>query len=63
MNAMRTRRADQPNVARYYLDGRRVSRSAWDAAHLWRDTDSYALRAHTRADGVQIVREYHCIRA
>ncbi len=63
MNAMRVYRlADGTNYARLYLDGRRVSRTDWQAAHSGRNTDAYASRMETRRDGSVIVREFHCIR-
>jgi len=63
MQAMRTRRlGDSPRDDRRYLDGKRVSRAAWDAAHLGRRIDCLASRMSTRRDGAELVREYHCIR-
>ena len=63
MNATRVRRLSDPvSAGRLYLDGRRVSRAVWDAAHLGRRTDSHSSRIETRPDGSVIVREYHCIR-
>lgn len=63
MNAMTVYRlADGPRNARRYLDGRQVSRNAWDAAHWGRHTDSYTSRMETRRDGSILVRQYHCIR-
>lgn len=63
MQAMRVRRlSDHPSDARLYLDGKRVSRKAWDAAHSGRTIDSLASRISTRRDGSEIVRDYHCIR-
>ena len=63
MIALRVRRlSDSPADARRYLDGKRVDRDTWDAAHFWRDTDSYCTRMETRRDGSEIVREFHCIR-
>jgi hypothetical protein len=63
MQAMRVRRlADAPSDARLYLVGRRVSRLAWDAAHIGRAIDCIGSRISQRADGAEIVREYHCIR-
>lgn len=65
MQAMRVRRlSDSPSSARLYLDGRRVSRLAWDTAHFGRRTDTYGSRISTRKrDGAEIVREYHYIRS
>lgn len=64
MNAMRVRRlSDPPSAARLYIDGRRVSRLSWDAAHLGRRIDCIGSRITTRKrDGAEIVREHHCIR-
>lgn len=63
MQAMRVRRlSDPPSAARLYLVGRRVSRLAWDAAHIGRSIDCIGSRISSRADGAEIVREYHCIR-
>lgn len=63
MQAMKVYRlADGPNSARRYLDGKQVSRDAWQAAHYGRDTDTYASRMQTRKDGSVIVRQYHSIR-
>ena len=63
MQAMRTRRlSDSPRDARLYLDGKRVSRAAWDAAHFGRKIDTLASRITSRRDGAEIVREYHQIR-
>lgn len=62
MQAMRVRRlSDAPSAARLYIDGRRVSRLAWDAAHVGRAIDCIGSRISTRRDGAEIVREYHCI--
>ncbi len=48
---------------RYYLDGKRVSRDAYDMAHHGRTTDTYTSHIVTRKrDGAEIMREYHCIR-
>lgn len=64
MNAMRVRRlSDSPSDARLYLDGKRVSREAWEMAHSGRRTDSYHSRMQDRRDGSVVVREFHCIRA
>lgn len=64
MQAMLVRRlSDHPRDARLYLDGKRVSRLTWDAAHLGRAIDSVSSRIETRKrDGAEIVREYHSIR-
>jgi len=64
MQAMSVRRlSDSPRTARLYLDGKRVSRTAWETAHFGRRTDAYASRITTRKkDGAEIVREYHYIR-
>jgi hypothetical protein len=64
MQAMRVRRlSDAPSSARLYLDGKRVTRAKWEAAHLGRRTDTHCTRITTRKrDGAEIVREYHCIR-
>ena len=63
MQAMRTRRlSDSPRCARLYLDGKRVSRDAWEAAHYGRTIDTICSRITTRRDGAEIVREYHCLR-
>jgi len=57
MQAMRVRRlSDAPSNARLYLDGRRVSRAAWDAARFGRRTDCYASRIESRRDGSELVR-------
>lgn len=63
MEAMKVYRlSDGPTSARRYINGQRVSRGAWDAAHLGRRTDTYASHMETRRDGSVLVREYHCIR-
>ncbi len=63
MQAMRVRRlSDAPSSARLYLDGKRVSRLTWDAAHLGRSVECIASRITRRRDGAELVREYHCIR-
>jgi hypothetical protein len=62
MHAMTVRRlSDPPSKARRYLDGKQVTRTQWDAAHLWRDTYAYGSRMETRKDGSVIVREHHLI--
>jgi hypothetical protein len=62
MQCMAVRRlSDRPSQSRYYIDGRRVSRLAWDTAHLWRRVECCASRMEDRKDGSVIVREYHCI--
>lgn len=62
MQAMRVRRLSDPDSsARYYLDGRRVSRGAWDLAHYGKHLDTFQSRIQTRHDGSEIVREYHQI--
>lgn len=61
MEAMSVRRLSE-SQARYYLDGRRVSRADWDAAHLGRRIDTIGSRTHTRKDGSVLVRAFHCIR-
>lgn len=64
MQAMKVRRlSDSPRSARLFLDGKRVSRTAWNAAHFGRRTDTYASRMFTRRDGAECVREFHYIRA
>lgn len=65
MQAMRVRRLSDPeSKARLYLDGKRVSREAWNYAH-WpaKRTDTYCSRMQTRKDGSILVREYHNIRS
>jgi hypothetical protein len=63
MQAMKVYRpADGPGSARRYLDGKRVSRATWDAAHAGRRTDAYASHMLARPNGSTIVREYHHIR-
>ncbi len=64
MQAMVVRRVDGPaDNARYYLDGKLVSREAYNTAHFGRKTDSYSARSITRKrDGAEFVRLYHCIR-
>ena len=63
MQAMKVRLlSDSPANARRYLDGRRVSRDEWRAAHFQRTTDTYCSRMETRRDGSVLVREFHYIR-
>ena len=52
-----------PSATRYYLDGKRVSRSQFGAASFMRRTDSYCSRLETRRDGCTVVREFHNIRS
>lgn len=64
MQALKVRRlSDSESAARYYLDGKRVSRSGYEEAHYGRDTDAYSSRMHTRKDGSIVVREFHFIRS
>lgn len=42
---------------RYYLDGRRVSREAFEAAHQWRETDCYSS-----VEDEGCIRDFHYIR-
>ncbi len=51
-----------PRHLRRYLDGKQVTATAWHNAHWQRDTDTFQTTTTTRADGVVMVRQFHCIR-
>ena len=64
MQAVRVKRlSDTDHAIRYYLDGKRVSASAWGNAHTGKRTDLHSSRIFSRKDGSEIVREYHYIRS